>query len=500
METHRFQDISDLKRFWSQHRDLPPILLQNYVPGHGVGIEILLHRGKCLAAFQHRRLRELPYTGGVSVVAVAEAADPLLVERACELLQALQWEGVAMVEFKADPHTRKAVLMEVNGRFWGSLSLPIEAGIDFPFYVWQLAHGETPSVPSTYDVGARWRWSAGYLRRPAWGVFPTALRRGAAGTALRRDIFGSPGDFAPVVRDALWSVFDPMPAVLELAQACKDMVCGDLRSLRKRLVQDRAKPILQTGRIGRRDRAVYFAMRLLRALRRRRDQRRKNSPKAQNFLFICYGNIMRSPMCEALFLKNLEVSRPDGVSVISAGLNAVPGRATELRARKVATEFGISLEKHLAQMVTVEMVGWADIIFVMDFENEAHLLARYPRIFRKVFMLRSYDDNSNRQVEIPDPYWGDEAEVRACYRILDECIRNLVKTLSRKRQGSEVACRSAATHAKESRVFRPPLSEGHLHCARSKGRGRFLLPLRYQIAKDRGWISLREICAPFPGS
>ena len=143
-------------------------------------------------------------------------------------------------------------------------------------------------------------------------------------------------------------------------------------------------------------------------------------------------------MCEALFLKNFEVSRPDGVSVISAGLNAAPGRATELRARKVAPEFGVSLENHLAQMVTVEMVEWADVIFVMDFENEAHLLARYPQIFRKVFMLRSYAYRSNRQVEIPDPYWGDEAEVRACYQILDECIRNLVKTLSRKPQGSEV--------------------------------------------------------------
>ena len=73
----------------------------------------------------------------------------------------------------------------------------------------------------------------------------------------------------------------------------------------------------------------------------------------------------------------------------------------------------------------------------MDFENEAHLLARYPQAFRKVFMLRSYADSSNRQVEIPDPYWGDEADVRGCYQILEECIRNLVKTLSRERQGSD---------------------------------------------------------------
>src|SRR5437773_3807982 len=260
IKVRQFQNMSELKTSWGQQRNLPQMLLQSYVSGHGVGVEILLHRGKCLAAFQHRRLKEFPHTGGVSVVAVAEAPDPVLVELACQLLQALQWEGVAMVEFKADPYTGRAVLMEVNGRFWGSLSLPIQAGIDFPFYVWQLAHGETPSVPSTYEVGARWRWSAGYLRR-LHGVVRGALRPGAVGAALRRDILGSLGDFAPPVRDAIWSVFDPMPAVVDLAQACRDMVCADLRSLRKRLVPD---PLLQSNsHLGRRERAIYLAMRLL---------------------------------------------------------------------------------------------------------------------------------------------------------------------------------------------------------------------------------------------
>ena len=49
----------------------PPMLVQEYCSGSGVGVEILLHEGQCIAAFQHRRLKELPYTGGVSVSAVA---------------------------------------------------------------------------------------------------------------------------------------------------------------------------------------------------------------------------------------------------------------------------------------------------------------------------------------------------------------------------------------------------------------------------------------------
>ena len=52
-----------------------------------------------------------------------------------------------MVEFKVNPNDGSAVLMEVNGRYWGTISLPIFAGMDFPWYHWQVAHGERPEIP-----------------------------------------------------------------------------------------------------------------------------------------------------------------------------------------------------------------------------------------------------------------------------------------------------------------------------------------------------------------
>ncbi len=50
---------------------VPAMLVQEYCAGAGVGVEVLMHGGECVAEFQHRRLKELPYTGGVSVTAVA---------------------------------------------------------------------------------------------------------------------------------------------------------------------------------------------------------------------------------------------------------------------------------------------------------------------------------------------------------------------------------------------------------------------------------------------
>src|SRR5437868_1681499 len=95
----------------------PPLMLQEYCPGEGLGVEVLIHNGECIAVFQHRRLKELPYTGGVAVLAISEAPDPDLVRAALTLLRALEWEGVAMVEFRYDRLTRSASLMEVNGRY-----------------------------------------------------------------------------------------------------------------------------------------------------------------------------------------------------------------------------------------------------------------------------------------------------------------------------------------------------------------------------------------------
>jgi hypothetical protein len=107
-----------------------PLILQQRIVGPGTGIFLLLWDGRVRAVFAHRRLREKPPAGGVSVYRESIVADPALVERSRRLLARLHWQGVAMVEFKIDAFTGTPYLMEINGRFWGSLQLAIDAGID----------------------------------------------------------------------------------------------------------------------------------------------------------------------------------------------------------------------------------------------------------------------------------------------------------------------------------------------------------------------------------
>lgn len=135
-----------------------PLLLQERIAGPGTGIFLLRCGGKTCAVFAHRRIREKPPSGGVSVVAESIPANPHLVAQSIRLLDAFHWQGVAMVEYKHDTRSGRTVLMEVNGRFWGSLQLAIDAGVDFPKLLLACADGTCPEGPSTYRTGVRTRW------------------------------------------------------------------------------------------------------------------------------------------------------------------------------------------------------------------------------------------------------------------------------------------------------------------------------------------------------
>ena len=108
-------------------------MVQYRCPEYGLGQMLHMHDGKATIRFQHRRIREWPPTGGVSSFCGAIALDlhQEQMERSEKLLQAIGWEGPAMVEYRHDPQTGQYWLMEINGRFWGSLPLAYHCGVHF---------------------------------------------------------------------------------------------------------------------------------------------------------------------------------------------------------------------------------------------------------------------------------------------------------------------------------------------------------------------------------
>lgn len=138
-----------------------PVLAQQRIEGPGCAISVLLWNSELRAAFAHRRIREKPPSGGVSVLRESIPLDQDLLQKSLALLGDLDWEGVAMVEFKLDRETGTPYIMEINGRLWGSLQLAIDAGVDFPRLLVSSALGYDYAPVTDYRTGVRSRWEWG---------------------------------------------------------------------------------------------------------------------------------------------------------------------------------------------------------------------------------------------------------------------------------------------------------------------------------------------------
>lgn len=393
------------------------VIVQEYLPGGGVGIEILMHEGVPVVLFQHRRLTELPISGGVSVRARAENVDSKLADYAVALLRALDWQGVAMVEFREDLPSGRLALMEVNGRYWGSLPLSHIAGLEFPWYEWQLAQGESPNPPSHYRL-VTMRWLAGEIERTVQIAGEVLRRRIGFGSGLKQLSSLVTGFFTPV-KDGVWSWSDRTPAWTELGLVwrralqpwCEKIVTKTLPWLKPRLL----------------DRKTFGSNRaalLYRDLIAGQAPPNHSRPNLQGsrILVVCHGNIIRSPFVERLLQSYLPTA-----TVCSAGLSCIPGRPTDARAIAVAREYGIDLTRHAAHPLTQQLVSEAEAILVMDYRNYAMLLARCPEAAAKIYRLTDWvtDADKTEENEIADPYHGGLGSVRECYRRLHQICQNL---------------------------------------------------------------------------
>jgi predicted ATP-grasp superfamily ATP-dependent carboligase len=146
---------AELKKFAGSHRKM---LVQGHVPGEGVAAFFLLWNGELIAEFMHRRIHEVPHTGGVSSLRESWFHQAIR-DDALAKLRRMQWQGVAMMEYRWDRKTDKAYLMEMNGRFWGSLHLALYAGVDFPCLLLDSFHGGGVMPATNYTKGLRCRYT-----------------------------------------------------------------------------------------------------------------------------------------------------------------------------------------------------------------------------------------------------------------------------------------------------------------------------------------------------
>lgn len=189
-------------------------LVQEYAGGYGFGQMLHMHRGHATLKFQHRRLREWPPSGGISTwcTAIPLTRHREQMAHSEALLRSIGWEGPAMVEYRHDPASNRYILMEINGRFWGSMPLAYHCGAKFAWETWRCAMGIDAGpppiikqrlarfvVPDTKHLAAQMRNDA----------LPAGQKLALLGRFLLQFLH-------PAARYYVWSWKDPRPFLSDL--------------------------------------------------------------------------------------------------------------------------------------------------------------------------------------------------------------------------------------------------------------------------------------------
>lgn len=383
------------------------IILQNLVPGQGVGAFFLRHRGKIVLRFAHRRLHEVPWTGGVS--AYCESSNDTEVLDAGErLLEEIDYEGVAMVEFRKEPG-KPPVFLEINGRLWGSLGLALAAGADFPRAMVEC-HLDGKTDVEQPDLSRRVRWHDPGLQmdylRSLWTKAPGPID----GPPPRwRGSLRVLGCFLnPRVKSDWWQWNDPVGTLKRYARLWRRELAWLKAQVLRYLKPEAPHPLIGEA-----------------AERTRRWQ--ANPRRAKHILFLCYGNICRSPYAEARWnsLRGEDVTLPVAGST---GFHDKIERKTPARFQSAARHRGVDLVTHRSAKATAEQLSQADLIFAMDLRNLKDVERAFPAMLEKTLLLGCMCEAENP--EIPDPYGQPMGAGGEAYRRIDaelERLRELVR-------------------------------------------------------------------------
>jgi protein-tyrosine-phosphatase len=386
-------------------------IVQEYVQGDEYGFFALYNNGQLRAKFQHKRLLSFHHTGGASVLRVSVYSKELD-ELGSKLLRVLNWHGPAMVEFKFDSRDKKFKLMEVNPRFWGSLSLSTDSGVDFPYLYYQIAAKGDCETVLEYKTNVLSHDLAGEINSLAnlrSEVYPRYIVKPSLVEESLLIMKRLPG-----------SKFDSLDRY-DIAPFMVDLCSRGLR----RLIPN------SPFRIGRsaRDLLCNMCMLVEEHLGSSPLVLEKSSRPRIRVLFVCYGNICRSPMAEGIFGSLLaESNLLHDVYVDSAGTSALNlGCRPYWMARKCLAKRCINISSHHARQFTRVDFDAFDRIIVMDYSNLANVLreARNKEDREKVFLLLRYGSHTSAR-EIPDPLGNTYNSFGEVCDLIEEGCRGLL--------------------------------------------------------------------------
>lgn len=386
---------------WRQHNpECHGLFLEKVFDGVGLGVSVLSKNGQVLQAFEHHRATELEGSSYYRKSMPLDAGRLVAVERMCK---AVAYTGLAMFEFKLAP-SGGWVLLEVNARPWGSLPLPVAWGVDFPHALFRVVCKQETPAPVSYAS-------------PRYG----------------RNLV------ADLWQLRLYAARNPKPHMRLLVHILRWLLSlrrlwTDEEKLDVSVPDDRAPARLEWRQFFRMRWQTFQPETGLPLLpNRKKLQIAWQRAEVPQLLFLCQGNVCRSPYAEHKARQLLDAALLP-VSVSSAGMIPRNGRRSPSQAIAAAQELGVDLRDHASRHAQPSVLENATWIVVFDNINRRALHARYPHLADRVVLLGKHAKRSMREIADPD---GQEVQVfRDTYRQIDECLSRLLSTLPLARVGN----------------------------------------------------------------
>lgn len=383
-----------LQAYLADMLSVGPVIVQENFIGEGVGVELLLKDGQPLLTFQHERIHE-PLLGGGSSYRKGVAVNPELLTASVKILGHLRYTGVAMVEFKYNRESKQWIFVEVNARFWGSLPLAIASGANFPLALFEMLVDGKTDFPQAYRTGLYCRsifldlvWQRDNLladhsdrtlaTRPVWRILLDCLVN----------------KFTLRERYDTFTIDDPLPGFFEIVNIIKTIISYTVAFIGGKIVS------------------------LILRRKSYKEQVIKKFCQAKTVLFVCKGNISRSPFAELLLKKHSEKT------VLSAGYYPEENRQAPDVAVEVAAQWNVSLAEHRSRVLNESMIRQADIIFIFDYDNYIQVSRVYPTAKDKISFLGALCNSGNTYIQ--DPWGKDNGAFKEAYSKIDEVVTNIL--------------------------------------------------------------------------
>lgn len=373
-----------------------PVLVESFFSGRGCGISVLSFNGYIVRAFAHDREAE-PLAGGGSSYRKSVALDPDMLHACKKYCHYLSYTGVAMFEFRKNHSTGEWIFIEVNSRYWGSLPLAIFSGVDFPKDHVSQALGESMLADYSYETGK-------YARSFSKDLY--SLK------AEYEQIVGSAGRVSALlhVMKRLGSYY----RILTGTEKIDTLEFSDIGPFLAELDQ-----MLSS----------YSRYSLWSCFRRKRQANsileRLRNHEFSEIVFVCYGNIMRSPFAEQYLNKLLATNKTTSIDVRSFGFHTEEGRCCPEIAVDAVKKYDVDLATHRSKWIKQSDVKEnSQLIIVFDDKNEDMIKRYYQNvtyISLTEFLPAEYDDIKT----IYDPYGKTDEEVEKCYAMISAGVDEL---------------------------------------------------------------------------